>query len=207
MMEIFGAQMLLDGPDLMKLLSRLVFNLFFAAIVIRFVYYRLYKNAEYVFTYFLFNIITFSLCLLLRKVPIELGFALGLFAVFGILRYRTEPIRIRDLTYLFIVIGLGILNALANKKISVMELLVVNSAIVGATAFLELMPSKRGRRSVPMFYDNLELLQPGNENELLEDLRHRTGLAVMRVDVIRFDMLRDAAEVMMFYDDAKETKN
>ena len=119
--EIFGTGGLADWPDFAKLVSRFALDLFFASIVIFGVYYRLYRSREFVFTYFIFNVITFSLCVLLRKVPMELGFALGLFAVFGILRYRTEEIRMRDLTYLFIVIGLGILNAVANKKISLID--------------------------------------------------------------------------------------
>ena len=199
MSEIFGANEFLDGDDLVELLSRLALDLVFATIVIRFVYYRLYRNREYVFTYFLFNVITFCLCLLLRKVPIEIGFALGLFAVFGILRYRTEPIRILDLTYLFIVIGLGILNAVANKNISVMEMLTVNAVIVGMTALLELYPSSRSHKSTPMLYDNLTLLRPGNETELCADLSQRTGLEVVRVEVQRVDMLRDSAEVTVYY--------
>lgn len=195
-----GANLLFDGEDLAKLLVRLGFNLIFATIVIRFVYFRLYRNREYLFTYFIFNVITFCLCFLLRKVPIELGFALGLFAVFGILRYRTEPIRIRDLTYLFIVIGLGILNAVANKKISVVELFAVNAAIVGVAALIELSKGSR-TRSVPLLYDNIKLLRPGAEGELLSDLKERTGLNVIRVEVSRIDMLRDAAEVSVIYVD------
>jgi hypothetical protein len=149
----------------------------------------------------MFNIITFCLSLLLRKVPIELGFALGLFAVFGILRYRTEPIRIRDLTYLFIVIGLGILNAVANKKISVAELVVVNASIVGVTVLLELTPWNRANKSVPIYYDNIALLRPGKKAELHADLSERTGFDVVRVDVHRIDMLRDSADLTVYYPD------
>ena len=199
MSELMGATMWIDGDDFVRLLTRLAIDLACAAIVIRLVYARLYQNREYIFTYFLFNVITFCLCMLLRKVPIELGFALGLFAVFGILRYRTEAIRIRDLTYLFIVIGLAILNALANKKISIAELMAVNVVIVGLTAFLELRSAASGQRSQAMFYDNLTLLRPGREGDLHRDLRDRTGLHVVRVDVRRIDMLRDAAEVTVFY--------
>ncbi len=200
MSDWLGAKEWFDSEDMIKLLLRFAIDMTFAGVVIKLVYHRLYQNREYVFTYFLFNIITFCMCMLLRKVPIELGFALGLFAVFGILRYRTEAIRIRDLTYLFIVIGLGILNSLSNKKISVAELMFVNMAIVGMTAVLELHPANRGRRSTPMFYDNLALLRPGREDDLHRDLRDRTGLAVVRVDVLRIDMLRDAAELTVFYD-------
>ncbi|HTE54110.1 MAG TPA: DUF4956 domain-containing protein [Kofleriaceae bacterium] len=193
---LFGTQTFVDD-DLFKLLGRLAIDLVFAAITIRVVYFRLYRHREYVFTYFLFNIITFCLCMLLRKVTVELGFAMGLFAVFGILRYRTEAIRLVDLTYLFIVIGLGILNAAANRKISVAELLAVNAAIVGATALLELSWSARSRRVTPMHYDRIELLRPGHELELHADIGERTGLAVTRVDIHRVDMVRDAAEILV----------
>jgi hypothetical protein len=203
--ELLGSNDLIDFADLSKLLARLGLNLIFATIVIRFVYFKLYRNREYIFTLFVFNIITFCLCFLLRKVPIDLGFALGLFAVFGILRYRTEPIRIRDLTYLFIVIGLGILNAVVNKKISVAEVVAVNIAIVGATMLLELGQSKNRSHSTPILYDNLDLLKPGRREEMLADLRQRTGLDVIRFDVNRIDMLRDAAELTIFYERADNT--
>ena len=202
MNELFGSKYLLDPEDLGKLFARLAVDLVFATLIIRVVYFRLYRNREYIFTLFMFNVITFSMCFLLRKVPIELGFALGLFAVFGILRYRTEPIRIRDLTYLFIVIGLGILNALSNKKISVSELVAVNAIIAGATMMLELGQAKNRSHSTPILYDNLELLKPGRHQDMLDDLRERTGLHVIRVEVNRIDMLRDAAELTIFYDRA-----
>jgi hypothetical protein len=199
MSELFGLETVWNTSELIRLVGRLTVNLVFASIVIRGVYFRLYKNREYVFTYYTFNVITFCLCLLLTKVPIELGFALGLFAVFGILRYRTEAVKIRDQTYLFIVIGLGILNAVANGRISVAELLVVNAVIVAVTALIELSPSSRSEQSTIMLYDRLDLLKPGSEGELYCDLIARTGLRVQRVSVRRVDMLRDAAEVEVFY--------
>jgi hypothetical protein len=197
--EVFGTGGFIDWPDFLKLISRLALDLGFASIIILGVYYRLYRGREFVFTYFIFNVITFCLCALLRKVPMELGFALGLFAVFGILRYRTEEIRMRDLTYLFIVIGLGILNAVANKKISLMELVAVNAAIASVTAILELTAASRSHGSTPMLYDNLALLRPGKRAELLADLSARTGFDVIRVQVHRVDLLRDAAEVTVYY--------
>ncbi|HUH04505.1 MAG TPA: DUF4956 domain-containing protein [Kofleriaceae bacterium] len=199
MHEIFGLEAIVNPSELMQLGTRLAIDLLFAWVVIRVVYFRLYPNREYVFTYYMFNVITFSLCSLLTKVPIELGFALGLFAVFGILRYRTEAVRIRDQTYLFIVIGLGILNAVANGRISLAELLAVNAVIAGLTAMLELSPHSRNVQSTLMFYDNLDFLKPGCEAELFCDLITRTGLRVVRVNVKRVDMLRDAAEIEVFY--------
>jgi hypothetical protein len=203
MKELFGADALVDWLGLGSLLTRLALDLVCAAIVIRVIYQRLHRNREYVFTYYLFNVITFCLCLLLRKVPAPFGLALALFGVFGILRYRTEQIRIRDLTYLFIVIGIGVLNAAADKAVSVAELLVVDGVIIAMTATLELGSARMSERSTAMLYDQLELLRAGNEERLKADIGAKTGLTVLRVEVDRFDMLRDAAEITIFYRDAR----
>lgn len=192
--DLFGADHLLDGMDLLRLLARLAFNLAFTGAIIH-LYYRLYRNREFIFTYFIFNVITFTMCALLRKVPIELGFALGLFAVFGILRYRTEEIRLRDLNYQFVVIGVGILNAVSNKKVSFGELLAVNLIVTVMVILLELWPSLRRQRTLPVLYDNLSLLAPGRERELHADLAARLGARVLRVHVHRIDTLRDAGEL------------
>lgn len=196
--DLFGTGELVNLSDLATLATRFGIDIFFTSIIVFGVYYRLYRGREFAFTYLIFNVITFSLCVLLRRVPMELGFALGLFAVFGMLRYRTEEIRMRDLTYLFIVIGLGIMNGVANSSISLAELLVVNGLICGVTAF-ELLPNSRSHATTPMLYDNLRLLRPGNTAELHADIRNRTGLEVLRVQVNRIDMIRDAAEVMVYY--------
>jgi hypothetical protein len=195
--DVLGLDGVVDWPDLFRLLARFGLDLLFTSFIVVGVYYRLYRSREFVFTYFIFNIITFSLCVLLRKVPMELGFALGLFAVFGILRYRTEEIRMRDLTYLFIVIGVAILNAVVNKKVSLFEVIAVNCIIAGFTGGLELGKGTHG--STPMLYDNLELLRPDRRSDLLADLSARTGSDVIRVQVHRIDLLRDAAEITIFY--------
>ena len=199
MNEYFGTDLFFDAQDFYRLLVRLGVDLFFVTFVVWFVYYRVYKNREFVFTYYVFNVITFSLCVLLRKVPMELGFALGLFGVFGILRYRTEQIRIRDLTYLFIVIGMALINAVANKKVSAAELLLVNVVICGMVALLELPRSVRNHGATPMIYDNLAMLKPGKEQALINDLSERTGMTVVRVEVHTIDFLRDAAEITVVY--------
>jgi len=198
MKELFGTSAVVDWVGLGVLLSRLALDLGFATLVIRLIYYRLYANREYVFTYYLFNVITFSMFLLLRKVPTHFGLALALFGVFGILRYRTEQIRIRDLTYLFVVIGIGVLNAVADRSVSIAELLAVDGVIVAMAAALEL-GSSRAERSTPVLYDQLELLRPGHEARLLADLGEKTGRKVLRVEVNRVDLLRDAAEITIFY--------
>ena len=161
--------------------------------------FRLYTWNEQVFTCFAFNIITFSLCLLLRSVQIELGFALGLFAVFGILRFRTEPIQTRDLTYLFVVIGIAILNGVVHEKVSVAEIMLINTVIVGMTYLLEVRASGRRMESATINYDNPSLLLPGNEQALADDLRERTGLTVEQVKVSSVDLIRDTAQITVSY--------
>ena len=199
MNEIFGSDALVSGPELLRLFARLLLDLVCAAVVIRAIYYRLYRNREYVFTYYLFNAMTFCLCLVLRKASTHIGLALALFGVFGILRYRTEQIRIRDLTYLFIVIGIGVLNAFGDTNVSLAELLSVNAVIVALIAWLELRIPRDPEQSTVMLYDQLHLLRPGQESELVEDISARTGLSVVRVEVLRFDLLRDAAEIAITY--------
>jgi hypothetical protein len=182
-----------------KLLVRLGLNLLFTTIVVRCVYYRLYRNRDYTFTYFLINLVTFSIAYLLSTVRIELGFALGLFAVFGILRYRTEAILVRNLTYLFVVIGVALLNALADGGITISELLITNAVIVGTVALLEAAPFSGREESRLIRYDRLDLLSPSAMAELVADLRKRTHLPVERVQVGNVDLLRDCVDVVIYY--------
>lgn len=183
----------------MSLLWRLGLNLLLMIIVVRLVYYRLYRSRDYVFTYFLINLVTFSLTYLLSNVPIELGFALGLFAVFGILRYRTEAILVRNLTYLFVVIGIALLNALANGSITLAELLIANGVIVGTVAVLEAAPFSGREASRLVRYDRLDLLSPASAADLLDDLRKRTHLPVERFEIGDVDLLRDSADITIHY--------
>lgn len=198
MNQLFGTDTLFDPEDFAKLFARLGLNLVFLTIVVWVVYYRLYRNRELVFTYYTFNIITFALCVLLRKTSMDMGFALGLFGIFSILRYRTEQIGLRDLTYLFIVLGMAILNAVANKKVSLAELWAANLVITLAVAGIELLPLRRRLEAVPLLYDRIELLADGKAVELHADLSRRLGVAVEHVQVRRIDLLRDAAELLVF---------
>ena len=199
MSEFFGASLLPTTADVTILLSRAVLNVLFTTIVVRAVYFRLYRHRDYIFTFFLVNVVTFSLAFLLSRVPIGLGFALGLFAVFGILRYRTEAIQVRNLTYLFVVIGIGLLNALADENISLVELLVTNGLIVGAVCLLEARPFSGREESHLIVYDRIDLIGPGSAAELLKDLRTRTGLPIARYEIGNVDLLRDTAEITVYY--------
>jgi hypothetical protein len=199
MSDLFDALVPVLSGKAVMLLARLALNLLFTGIVVRAVYYRLYRNRDYVFTYLLINLVTFSLAYLLSNVPIELGFALGLFAVFGILRYRTEAIRVRNLTYLFVVIGIALLNALANGGITVPELLIANGVIVGTVGILEAAPFSGREESRLVRYDRLDLLSPDASAELLDDLRTRTHLPVERLEIGNVDLLRDCVDITIHY--------
>lgn len=194
-----GIPLVSDSADLLALAIRLAFDLIFAGIVVRVVYCRFYQQPDYVFTYVVLNLVTFALGFLLSRVPLELGFALGLFAVFGILRYRTEAIEVRNLTYLFVVIGLALLNALTNQRISLVELLVVNGVIVGAVCVLESASFSAREESRRVVYDRLDLLQPHTADALLEDLRARTHLPVTRYEIGTVDLLRDTTDLTVYF--------
>ena len=197
-MELFGID-LYDSKDLVKLLFKFSIDLLFLIIIVRVIYYRIKDEKDYVFTFFMFNILTFFICFLLRKVPMEMGFALGLFAVFGILRYRTEAIPIRQMTYLFIVIGLSMINSLANKSISWLEILLANAIITIITYLIDRVWFSTIEQTKTILYEKIELIKPENEQELIEDLKQRTGLKIVAVKVDKVDFLRDTAQIKIYY--------
>lgn len=197
--KYLGMDAFLDGSDTFRLVTRLALMLLFVGLVIR-SYVRRYHSNELAFTYWAFATVTFCIAFLLRKVPMELGFALGLFAVFGVLRYRTESIAIKDLTYLFIVIGLALVNALANKKISLLELLIVNVVVTGGVWLLESRPMVRRETSLLIVYDKIPLLAPSRRAELLNDLAARTGIPIHRMDIQEVNLLRDTVNIIVHFD-------
>ncbi len=196
--EIFGAP-LWDAKDFWKLLAKAIFNLFIITIIIRYLYYPVTKNKDYLFTYFLISLTVFILCILLDNVKLELGFALGLFAIFGIIRYRTDPIPIKEMTYLFLVIGVSVLNALANKKISHAELLLGNFLIIAITYGLEKIWLLKHETRKNITYEKIELIVPERREELIADLSQRTGLDIIRIEIRRIDFLKDTANIRIFY--------
>jgi hypothetical protein len=198
MKDLLGMSELFDVADTVQLLFRMAVLFFFVGIVIR-SYSKRYHGSEHVFTYWLFAIVTFCIAFLLRKVPMELGFALGLFAVFGVLRYRTESIGIKDLTYLFVVIGLALINALSNKKISFGELMLVNVSISGGVQILESMRVSQKETFVRVVYDRVALLAPDSEDALLADLQTRTGIPLTRFVIQEIDLLKDTVEILVFF--------
>ena len=194
-----------DYQDFMKFLVRFVFNLAVLLVLIRYIYYPIAKRKDFLFTYFMIGIVVFILCFTLENVKLELGFALGLFAIFGIIRYRTDAIEIKEMTYLFLVIGISVMNALINKKISITEMALANGAIVFVTFGLEKIWLIRHEIYKVVLYDNIDLIQSGRREELLEDLHLRTGIKINRIEVGKIDLLRDTVQIYIyFYEDEQE---
>ena len=194
-----------DAEDFWKLITKGIFNLFIILIIVRYIYYPVTRNKDYLFTYLLISLTVFLLCVLLDSVKLQLGFALGLFAIFGIIRYRTDPIPIKEMTYLFLVIGISVVNALANKKISHAELVFANLLLVFVTFGMERIWLLRHESRRNIIYEKIELIKPENKEALLEDLKERTGLNIVRYEIRRIDFLKDIANIRIFYyeDDSK----
>ena len=197
-MELYGIDFF-DLEDFSKLLFKFGINFIFLIIIVRLIYYRVKDDKDYVFTYIMFNILTFFICFLLRKVPMQMGFALGLFAVFGILRYRTEAIPIRQMTYLFIVIGISMINALSNKSISIFEVLFTNGLIALITYLRDRLWFQTIEEKKNIIYEKIELIKPEKKQELIKDLKERTGLPIHEVKVDKIDFLKDTAAVTIYY--------
>jgi len=201
--ELFGAD-LFDQQDFIELLVRSIFNFLIVGYIVRYLYYPATKNKDYLFTYLLISVTVFFLCFLLENVKLELGFALGLFAIFGIIRYRTDPIPIKEMTYLFIIIGISVMNALVNKKISHAEVVFTNLIFIALTYALEKIWLLKHESRKNITFEKIELILPERRQELLEDLKQRTGLDITRVEVKSIDFLRDTAQLRIFFFDDEQ---
>jgi hypothetical protein len=186
--------------DFLSLLTRFSLNLIVIVAIVVGLYAKNSKRKDFYFSYIAVSMVIFLLCFLLVSVKIELGFALGLFAVFGIIRYRTDAIPIKEMTYLFVVIGISVINALANKKISYAELITTNLLIVIGLYILEKILHLRQEISYRVIYEKIENVQAGKDDELLADLKLRTGKNIKRFEIERIDFLRDVAYINIFFD-------
>lgn len=180
------------------LVARFVFNIISLLIITRYIYYAHARRKNFLFTYMLIGVTVFTLSYLLENVQLQLGVALGLFAVFGIVRYRTDTIPIKEMTYLFVIIGVSIINALS-KGISLAELLMANLAIIIITQLGEYYWMYRHESSKSVIYDNLEYIKPQNKKLFLQDLERRTGLKINRVEVGEIDFDRERVQLIIYY--------
>jgi hypothetical protein len=190
--------------DMWELLFKFGINLMVLFVLIRMIYFPIHRKKDYLFTYFLFNILIFFLCVLLNSVKLSIGFAFGLFAIFGVLRYRTEQISIKDMTYLFAVITIAVINSLASKKVSIAELLFTDGMILLMTFALERIWLTRHEAMKDVIYERIDLIKPENRDGLLADLKQRLGVKVSRVEIGRIDLLRDTAQLRVYYYDDEQ---
>lgn len=209
--------------DLAKLAFRFVHNVLFLFLVVRFAWHPNSKDRDFAFAAVMLNITVFFICFTMKKLELSLGMGLGLFAIFGVLRYRTSTISTKDLTYLFVVIGVAVINALTNKKTSYLELALVNLSLFIAALIGEwiiIFSSDAGKRSKSdlaassqktdtaekkslktlVVYDRIELLSPDASLQLIADLEKRTKLSISRYRINEVDLLNGQAKLSVWHE-------
>ena len=187
-----------ESGAFLNLLLRFSFNLVIALVIVHFLYYKRKGRKDYYFTFLLFSTTMFLLIFLMENVKLQIGFTLGLFAIFGMIRYRTETVPVREMTYLFIIIGISVINGLA-LNISIAELLLANILLLGIIWGVEATAVKRRRGSKTIVYDRIDLIVPQKKPEMIEDLQKRTGLDIVDFEVGNIDFIRDCAFVKIHY--------
>lgn len=187
-----------------KITWRLLIDMASVFILIRVIYYPIYKHRDLFFTFFIFNLIIFLISFLLNKVDLSMGAAFGLFAVFSMLRYRTEDISIKDMTYLFLCIAIGLTSAVTKIKdaddyFEYIFLGGINVAVLAITYLLESNIFMKKETVKTLIYENIELIKSDKKEELLADIRNRTGFNVHRISIQKIDFLRDSAQIKIYF--------
>ena len=191
---------LLNWANLVELLGRFALNLIVILILVRWIYFSTTRRKDFLFTYILISSIVFLLCFLLENVMLQIGFALGLFAIFGIIRYRTHAIAIKEMTYLFLIIGISVINALANTA-SISEIIFTNLMIIFITYGLEKKWLLRHESSKSIIYEKINLIKTEHHKELIEDLQLRTGISkISRIEIGEVDFLKDVCHITIFFE-------
>ncbi len=191
---------MLEG-SLFNLILRFGLNLLATIFVIIFVYFRATGKRSYVFTYILISTTIFFLCYLLGRIDLQLGFALGLFAIFGIVRYRTNTIPIKEMTYLFLVITLSVINALASYEVSVGALFFTNFCLMATTWVMEKVWLKRHLACRTLIYDRVDLIHPAKREALKNDVLERIGVQVVKIKIGQIDLSKNSVRLTIFYKD------
>ena len=197
-MELFGIETF-NPLNFANLVFRLLLNLAVTGVIIFAFYYRKTHRKDYLTTFGLISLTVFLLVFLLDNVTLQLGFALGLFAIFGIIRYRTIVIPIKEMTYLFVLIGVSIINALANNKVGWVELFFTNALFLFFCWLFESRFIKNHISTKVVMYDNIKLIRAGLEAELKKDLEERLGLNIVKIEIGKVDFLKDCAMLTVSY--------
>jgi hypothetical protein len=199
----FAQSLIGSGGNIWSGILGLLVNLLITAaiilVILQFIYARNSKRKDYYFSFFAVGITVFLLCYLLNNVKLELGFALGLFAIFGIIRYRTDAIPIKEMTYMFVVIGVAVMNALANDSTGRIVLYISDLAIIAFLWILEKWLCLRTEQEIFLIYDNTNNIHGENNQQLIKDLRTRTGIKIHRYKINKVDYLKDVVELTAYY--------
>lgn len=188
----------IDAPALVEMLCRFTLNIVMVWIVVHFFYYPKSRRRDYYFTFLLFAVSIFMLIYLMDGAKMKIGAALGLFAVFGIIRYRTESVPIREMTYLFFLVALSVVNGMA-QKLSIAELIAANIIFVIAVSIAESNLLARHVSCKYVRYDKIALITPDKRAEMIEDLEKRLGVSIINVEVGSIDFLKDSALIKVYY--------
>jgi hypothetical protein len=195
-----------DATGFWMLLLRFAFNMLVCWTIIQFFYYKKSRRKDYYFTFMLFSVTIFLLLFLLQSIPMQIGFALGLFAIFGMIRYRTETVQIREMTYLFVIIGVSVVNGLS-MDIPHVSVIVANLLFLIVVWTLESNRFFKHISAKIILYEKIELIKPDRYNELITDLKQRTGLDITKIEVGHIDFLRDTAFLKVYYKDSTDEIN
>ncbi len=185
-----------------SLLAGFALNLLVALVIVRFIYYPANHNKDYVFTYLAFNTIIYFVMAFMTSAELSLGVGFGLFAIFSVLRYRTSTMSTREMTYLFVVIALPVINAMLMKGSDLPMLALVDGIVVAVLWLLEREWGFHYESRKSVRYDRIDLISPQHRDELLADLRQRTGLPVKRVEIGHLNLLNDTAELRVYFDES-----
>jgi len=206
LLQIFGIKFI-NVSNFFELLVRFSFNSIVVLILVRFLYYPVARRKEYFFSYILISSIVFLVTYSLVSVAdLSTGVAIGLFALFGILRFRTSQIPVKEMTYLFLVIGISVINAMLNGQTSYIELLFINMIILFMAWVAELFWQKNKMNSKFINYEKIDLIRPEKRKELIADLEKRTGLTITDISIGRVNFIRDTVRIRIYFSD-EESQN
>jgi hypothetical protein len=192
---------LINQKGFLDMIWRFALNMGVIMILIRWLYYSGTRRKDYLFTYILISSIVFLLCYLLENVTLQVGFALGLFAIFGIIRYRTNAISIKEMTYLFLIIGVSVINSLADTKTNITEVLFSNLVIILITFSLEKIWLLKNENEKTIVYDKLDLIKPERYEDLVKDIQERTGIKkINKIGIGKIDFTRNVCNLKVYYE-------
>jgi hypothetical protein len=190
---------LFNGSTVWGVMLRFAMNLVFLIILIKILYFRYSKKENFMFTFFLIGITVFFICSMLKDTKIQIGMGLGLFAIFSILRFRTRNFSVKDMAYTFATIGISVINSVNMIGFPIIGFIIINLLIVLSVFILEEHLKKNMFSKYSIFYDNLELLKPGNNHKLIKDIAGKTGQNIIKIRIRYIDFKRDIAQLEVYF--------